>query len=472
MGYLVPSDRRGRIRELVFVAGDMQQLSTKALEAEVARRYSRISAEMCEWLLLVAELDRREAHLKWDCHTCAHWLSWHCGVAIRAAQDHVRVARRLGELPLITAAFARGELSYSKVRALTRIAEPETEERVLDAALNATASQLERIASAYRRATTAPEPAGLLERRYASFHWDDDGCLELRARLTPEEGALVMKALDGARDDVFHELSDDAVAAERRDGQPIREARTTNADALVRLAENGLAGAQARASGGDATQVVVHVDAAELAEPGEHEGADQGASEGRCELDNGPGIHTTTARRLACDAAIVTLVERDGEPLSVGRKTRTVPPAIRRALRSRDRGCRFPGCSAERFVDAHHIRHWADGGKTELSNLIQLCRRHHRLIHEGEIDVEARADGTFVFLKRGRELPESPRLPGADLPARPLAAIAADAPTDGERLCKPLGGCAPRNGRQPLDLELTTWCLCRAHDRARAGPAP
>jgi hypothetical protein len=445
----------------MFAVDDLAELPTKTLEAEIATLYSRISAETCQWLLLVAELDRREAYLKWGCHTCAHWLTWHCGVAMRAAQDHVRVARRLGELPRVTEAFSRGELSYSKVRALTRVADADSEDRLLDLALDSTAAQLERIVSA--------------DRRFASVGWDDDGCLELRARLTPEEGAIVMKALDAARDELYNEVSDEAVSAERPDGRPIRERRATNADALVRLAEAGAAARGARASGGDSTQVVVHIDAEELREPADR---DADGPHGRCELENGPGFHTDTARGLACDASVVTIVERAGEPLSVGRKTRTIPPAIRRALRARDGGCRFPGCTADRFIDAHHVRHWADGGATELGNLINLCRRHHRLIHEGTVRLEVGPGGNFVFRsRRGKPLPASPALPGAEADPRTMADALDATPSEAERLNRPLGACAPRNGYQPLDLELTLWCALQDRERkkreiARIGPAP
>ena len=110
------------------------------------------------------------------------------------------------------------------------------------------------------------------------------------------------------------------------------------------------------------------------------------------ELEN--QITELAARRLSCDASVVAVVENDnGEPLSVGRKTRIIPPALRRALNTRDEGCRFPGCTYHRYVDAHHVRHWADGGETKLSNLITLCRAHHRMVHKGEIKIEKSADG-------------------------------------------------------------------------------
>lgn len=201
---------------------DLAELSDRTLESEIATLYSRISAETCRWLLLVAEFDRREAYRAWGCHTCALWLTWHCGIAVRAAQDQVRVARRLLELPLIRAEFAQGRLSYSKVRALTRVAEPGSEERLLGVAKNATAAQLERVVSGYRRATRAAEPDAVDDRRYASFRWDDEGCFEVRARLAPEEGAALLKALERAREELYRERSDDAVAGEWRRRNPGR----------------------------------------------------------------------------------------------------------------------------------------------------------------------------------------------------------------------------------------------------------
>jgi hypothetical protein len=156
------------------------------------------------------------------------------------------------------------------------------------------------------------------------------------------------------------------------------------------------------ARGGDRYQVVVHVDRETLAADGD------GA---RCELADGAPLAPDTARRLACDAAIVTLVERNGRPLSVGRKSRSVPPALRRALASRDRGCRFPGCPNRCSVDAHHIEHWADGGSTSIDNLVQLCRHHHRLLHEGGYTVE-RSGSRFTFRRPdGREIRAVPRAP-------------------------------------------------------------
>jgi hypothetical protein len=108
------------------------------------------------------------------------------------------------------------------------------------------------------------------------------------------------------------------------------------------------------------------------------------------------------------------MVERNGQPLSVGRKTRTVPAAMRRALQARDGGCRFPGCTARQRIDGHHIQHWARGGRTELSNLVQLCRYHHRLVHEGGFGVERRGDSLVFTTPQGRPIPRNPRLRGGN----------------------------------------------------------
>ena len=149
-------------------------------------------------------------------------------------------------------------------------------------------------------------------------------------------------------------------------------------------------------------QVVVHCDAATLAADGEP---------GRSDLD-GVRVSAETSRRMACDAAVVAMVHaRDGSVLSVGRRTRTIPPHIRRALDERDRGCRFPGCAC-RFTEAHHVRHWADGGATSLRNTLLLCRRHHRAVHEGRVKVSVNADGTVLFVTPGGRIL-------VDAPARP-----------------------------------------------------
>jgi hypothetical protein len=414
----------------------------KVLEHEITSLATQIHAATCRWLCLVAEYDAREGWAHWGSNSCAHWVAWQCGIAPGVAREHVRVARRLGELPLIRAAFAEGELSYSKVRALTRVENVEREQDLLDLARHATASQLERLLRAYRGVVAAERAAaGGPPERWIAFDHADDGSMLLRGRLAAEEGALVLAAIEAARDRL--ERADvpagtreaaagvDVPAGTREAAAEDVPAETprcgpgeARADALVALADaflaGGTGGARPARTGGDRYQVVLHADAATLSgdEPG-----------GRCELEDGSPLAIATARRLACDASIVQLLERDGQPLRIGRKTRSVPPALRRALNARDRGCRFPGCGSRRFLDAHHIEHWANGGLTDLDNLLQLCGHHHRLLHEGGYRITRSAGGGILFHRRdGRPIQACPgRARGrpATLPAprRPDACV-------------------------------------------------
>ena len=358
------------------------------LQDEIAALASHIYAGTCRWLELVGELDRRGGWAEFGCGSCAEWLAWRCALTPRAAREHVRVARKLPELPLIHGAFARGELSYAKVRALTRVAEAESEEELLELARHLTAAQLERAVRAYRR-VTAQEANDLQSLAYAGYTWEEDGSLVLRARLAPEDGALFLRALEASRDRL-REREDSA------EGGSAEPRRPTAAEALVALAETALAGGAQDRSGAQRYQVVVHV------EP----------QEGVAALEDGIALAPETAERLACDASLVELVERDGVPLSVGRKTRTIPPAMRRALQARDRRCRFPGCENRRFLHAHHIEHWARGGETKLDNLVLLCTRHHQFVHEAGYSIGDAGGGELEFRDRwGFPVPNVPRPP-------------------------------------------------------------
>ncbi len=352
------------------------------LEREICELAAHIAAATCRWLELLAEFDDRGGWAEWGIKSCAHWLSWRCSLGLRAAREHVRVAHRLKELPLVKEAFSRGELSYCKVRALTRVATPVTEAGLLEIARHATGAQLEKLVRGYAGALSATLGAAqrAIEGRYLRWNWEDDGSLRLEARLPADDGAVVLNALRAAE-------------AERSDGEMREEpmlaspAGARRADALVQLAK--LSSAAGAGSGGvNGCELTVHVDAETLA-------ADEVKE--RCHLEDGPTLSPETVRRLGCDAGVVRIVERDGRPLTVGRRTRTIPPALRRALRSRDAGCRFPGCTHERFLHAHHIRHWAKGGPTTLENLVQLCSYHHRLVHEGGFRVESSDRGAVRF---------------------------------------------------------------------------
>ncbi len=343
------------------------QTSLEVLEYEICTLAARLASETCRWLLLVAEFDAREGWAEWGLNSCAEWLSWRCGIGIGAARDHVRVARMLGCLPLVQAAFAAGELSYSKVRALTRVASEKTEAELVELARHATGAQLEKLCGKYGQVlrATREQARAMNERQALHLHWDDDGMLIVHGRLAPEDGAALMRALEQAAASVPADTQEFGAAAVR-------------AQALVGLATGG----------SQDVELVVHVDAQTLS--AEEIGQ-------QAEVEGGPVLAPETVRRLGCDAALVAIIERDGKPLSVGRRTRAIPPALRRALRSRDQGCRFPGCTHSRYLHAHHIEHWARGGATEIDNLLELCSHHHRLVHEGGFTVTGRAGGEPEF---------------------------------------------------------------------------
>lgn len=356
--------------------------TTAELATEICSLSGHLNAANHRWLVLVAEYDRRNGWSDGATQSCAHWLNWKCGIAMGAAREKVRVARTLENLPKVSEAMACGKLSYSKAREITRIGNPQNEDYLLMIAEHGTAAHVERLVRAYRRCQEAEElsrEARQQESRSVCWRFDDDGSLVLNCRLPAESGAKVLKALELALEDVPAGTSKDSI--------PFRARR---ADALALVAESFLAHGVMEAGGTDSHQIVVHVAAETL----------RNRAAGTCEFEHGPSMAAETARRFACDASIVTMIEdEEGEPLNVGRKTRNISAPLRRVLKARDKGCRFPGCANTRYIDAHHVEHWANGGETKPSNLVSLCRFHHRAVHEGGMRIERLDDGALRFVR-------------------------------------------------------------------------
>ena len=373
-------------------------LSTLELTNRITELAGHLNAGTYRWLVLIGEFATVAGRgTRGLTKSCAHWLNWKCGLDLGAAREKVRVSHALESLPLISTAMARGELSYSKVRALTRVAcagdgshaafhgaaRHGESRREAGAALAPRARR--RRACARGAAVPQPQPQLALP---AGRLGSDHGAADSRG------GRGVMKALDAALGHLpLPDVSAETYPAPKPDWAQRR------ADALEVLAESYLAHGPSALGGGERQQIVVHVDATTLEE----------RSAGRCELEDGPAIAAETARRLACDASVVRIVEDEhGTPLDVGRKTRgSIPPRLRRALDARDQGCCFPGCTQTRYVDGHHIRHWAEGGETELTNLVSLCRFHHRQVHEGGIRVERLDDGAWRFSRKVADFVET-----------------------------------------------------------------
>jgi 5-methylcytosine-specific restriction endonuclease McrA len=390
----------------------MPTSSIDQLGDEIAELSAHLDAATARLLDLIREFDARKG---WNTgfRSCAAWLSWRVGLDLGAARERVRVARALPTLPRLAQALARGELSYAKARALTRVATPETEERLLAVARMGTACHVERIVRGWRRVdryAEARETAYRHKSRALHVYQDEDGMWILRGRLAPEVGAVLVQALEAARESSYQQRRKQEVTSTREAGFIPQDVSVEapgmehqRADALALIAETALHHGIDPGTPADRYQVVVHVDAAVLADP-DHPG--------QSVLDDGTHVSAETSRRLACDASRVVMQHaRGGRVVEVAARTRTIPPVLRRALLHRDHGCRFPGCGV-RFGQGHHIRHWAQGGPTTLSNLALLCRRHHRAVHEEGYQVERQPDGELQFRRPdGRLLPAVPPSP-------------------------------------------------------------
>jgi hypothetical protein len=402
--------------------------TNEELSAALTRLAGHINAAQYRFLKLLAALIEREA---WEGHSGmkspAHWLNYYCGIDLGAAREKVRVAKCLAALPLIDAAFGAGVISYSKVRAMTRAATPENEAHLLQVATHGTAQHVEKLVRKFGRASRLAEPRHA-QREYEAreFCWyhDDDGMLVFRGRLPAAEGAAFLKAMDalvqslGRQEPATQDGEGQDVSAETSVDAPSPTFPQKRADALVAMADlamGALAADGKPACTADKFQVLVHIEAAHLeagrAENVSAETSQHALQKHHCTLESAARnfpLAAPTARRLACDATLVTVVEDSaGAVLNVGRRTRAIPPAIRRALTLRDSGCRFPGCCETRFVDAHHIHHWCDGGETSLDNLVLLCRHHHRLLHEEGFALVKGAEGLEFVRPDGRHLPRA-----------------------------------------------------------------
>jgi 5-methylcytosine-specific restriction endonuclease McrA len=443
------------------------------LEAQICELAGNLAAAEARFLALVGEFDARCGWASWDLPSCSAWLAWKCQVAPGTAREQVRVARALRELPVLAAEFAAGRMSYAKVRALTRIATPATQAQLADIAGPMTAAQLERFAAAHRKSSDASDLQARAARR-VRVRVEDDGQVRLSVVLPAIDGAVVLQALRAAARDLEHphrpHAGDDAgpagVSAETP-GDPATLAAGSLADALLDLAQAYLSGKVTAASDPGIYQVVVHtgpeaITAAPSPDAALATAADiasrphwHPASPDRCHLDDGPAISPAAAAALACRTSVTWMLhDHDGSLIDVGRRHRRATPALRRAVRERDKGrCRFPGCNSRR-TDIHHIIPWARGGTTTLANLMSLCEAHHVIVHALGYRIRPGADGEFLFTRPdGRHVPNAPGLPGGaeDIDTCHDALVTAET-------------IVPAGLADKFDLEMSTWA-CLANGR-------
>ena len=397
--------------------------TNEQLEDQITTLSGQINAANYRFLKLIAEFDRRNVWAGYGLRSCAHWLNWKCGISMNPAREKVRTARALDGLPEINAAFQKGELSFSKVRAMTRIATVENEDYLLNIAEYGTAQHVEVLVKAYRTVSRISDKQedfiaadlGLseeeqelkrqelqYENRSVICYQDDDGSWIIKAKLPQEEGGLIAKALTELGDRIA-DSKNRADAAEDIEAEKSVSAETETftldkqeeqitfpqrrADALIAMTEHYLANPDFESlKGAERCQLIMHIRAST------HTGSSNACVSNDASLD-GRWLLPNAARRLACDASLLVVQEDEvGNVLDIGRKTRIIPPAMARALSIRDGGCQFPGCCESRYVEGHHIKHWADGGETKLDNLVTLCRYHHRELHKGSFFLSLKPD--------------------------------------------------------------------------------
>ena len=434
-------------------------LNVDALGDQIAEMSAHLDAAMHRLLTAIREFDIASGWQVQGALSCAHWLAWRVGWDLRTARERVRLARKLAELPLVDEQLRTGAMSYSQARAISRVATAEKEELWIEYAKRMPASQLDKLCSSYQNvqaydqahnaitgavagttsgAVLAAQVAALRSVTRRSL---DNGMVKFEVVLASDEAALVWAALNAgiataptatdkiptvstpaeptstyptvttgaAPTAVSPSMTDQTPAEppseESSPGEPCAKApmsadrRRQRADAFMGIIQDRLRGARPLRTPIEIIITVPHAGLHGSAEPSD-----------LAMMADGEVIATSTARRLCCDAGVVVAhVDAHGVPLSVGRKTRTIPTAIMRALRLRDRTCRFPGCTHSRYVDGHHIKHWANGGETALSNLMLLCSAHHTLLHEGGCRVEADgAHGWNFFDHRNRRIDAPP----------------------------------------------------------------
>lgn len=346
------------------------------LDRDILNLCKHINVATYELIVLIREFDERCGFLKWGLKDSAEWLAYRCDLSMATAREKVRVAHALKTLPRLAAAFATGELSYSKVRSLTRVACASNEDDLVAFALRHTAANVAQRCRELRcgSAESIDDAARAFANRSLRIHRDRNrGMMTVTVELPLEAGELVDKALDKARDDECLEIPDLVDTS-----WSVRQA-----DAFVTMVKEYLSD-NGEGVSNDNYLVTIHVDQSALA-----------SGKGRSALP------LESVKKLCCDGSAVVLIESDkGEPLSIGRKSRVIPKGIERAVRARDNNrCKFPGCRNTRFLHCHHVEHWSNGGKTSLENLMLLCTKHHTLVHEGGYSIDKDFEDNWFFAR-------------------------------------------------------------------------
>lgn len=344
------------------------------------------NAALRELLHVTAAMERRGVHTQDGQRSMRAWLQLHAGVTYATAARWQEAASKTEELPRLSEAFAAGRISFDRFVTCARFATPGDDAQVAELAEKGNIAACE--SEARRKRDIDPKREDDLRRaQHLMASWNHDGTeLRLKGSLGAEDGATFKAALDRIGDSLPITAEDGTIR--------LRERR--NAEALVELARTNIAADQDP----DRATVVVNVDLGTLRE-----------GRGVGEESSGGLLTSDVLKRIVCDSRLQPILRgNDGSVVGIGRVLRTAPPWIRRVLDKRDRGCRFPGCTNTRFIDAHHIKAWTDGGSTDLENLVLLCRAHHRLVHRKSLMLRGSPNGEIGFVDtEGRSIWAGPR---------------------------------------------------------------
>jgi hypothetical protein len=369
----------------------MFDVATHPLIAALDDANAQIGQMQRHLLQLIADADRHEIWRDSGARDTAHLLAIRYGISEWKARRWVHAAHALEDLPLIAASLDQGDLGIDKVVELARFATPEDEARLVRWATTVSVGAVRHRADLERKASIKDVRETERSREVSWWYFDDGRRFGLEADLPAASGPIVINALERE--------------AERIAALPGEEdkvfASARRADALVALCSARIASDPEP----DRATVVVH---ARL------DGLERDT--GGCESEGGPVIHPQSVRRLLCNARVQTVVEdRHGTVLGIGRMSRQAPAWMLRQVRHRDRECRFPGCGARRFTEAHHLRWWRHGGRTDLRNLALICSFHHRLVHEHGWSVKRDQAGDLLWRRPDGTRYESGPSPGSSV---------------------------------------------------------
>jgi Domain of unknown function (DUF222) len=364
--------------------------SDEHLVAAVDAVHATVCRGQRELLSLIGEVDHRKSWRDSGARDTAHWVSMRYGISRWKAHRWIAAAHALEGLPRLSDALVSGELGLDKVVELTRFASPGTETDLISWGKRVSCATVRHRGDLERRASIEEDLDAERSRFVSWWYFDEGRRLGLEAELPAAQGAIVVRALERATVAI-------PAMPDEKDGY---YAPARRADALVAVCSARIA----RDADQDRATVVIH---AQL------DGIERGV--GGCEIDGGPVVRPQTVRRLLCNARVQSVLEDGaGNVLGLGRTSREPSAWMLRQVRYRDRECRFPGCGARRFTQAHHGVWWRHGGRTDLDNLLLICSFHHRVVHEHGWSVKRDPDGTVRWFLPGGALYRAGPSPGAD----------------------------------------------------------